>query len=279
MTWKEGVAGMSAGTLSTLFMHPLDLIKIRSQLGLPPPITPYSIILNHGPCALYRGLSPNLVGGGVAWGLYFWFYDALKNILAKDTLAGADVGNFVAAGMAGAGSMVISNPIWVVKTRMCQHIDSPYGVFASIRTIYYKQSFYPSPSRPPKSAASFKTPTFAGSLKYFYRGITPGLFGVVQGALQMTFYERIKRELHPSTSTGFILASATSKIMSIALTYPYQVVRSRMQADPKVTLRSVLSQVVRDRAYYRGMLPATIRVLPGTAITFLTYETILGYLK
>lgn len=265
-SWREGIAGMSAGGLSTLCMHPLDLIKIRSQLGLPSPITPYSIIINHGLSALYRGLSANLVGGATSWGLYFWLYESLK----RQSFRG-DAGNFVAAGLAGASSMIITNPIWVVKTRMCQNIDSPYGLTDTIRAIYYNKSFYPS-SKP-------KPIITEGSVKYFYRGIVPGLFGVIQGALQMTFYERLKKEFQPNSASGFILASAASKIMAIALSYPYQVVRSRMQADPRHTLRTILQGVIREKAYYRGILPATIRVLPSTAITFLTYETILHFFR
>lgn len=260
---------MSAGAISTLCLHPLDLIKIRHHLGLPSPITPYSIILNHGPRALYRGLSANLIGGATAWGLYFWLYEKGKRSIFNLTDGGM-LGNFGAAGVAGTVSMIITNPIWVVKTRMCQNIDSPFGLKDTIRAIYYNQT--------PKFKVTLINNN-SGSVRYFYRGIVPGVFGVVQGALQMSFYERIKRELQPQNASGYILASATSKVLAILLTYPYQVVRSRMQADTSNTLPSILRGVVKERAYYRGIIPATIRVLPGTAITFLCYETILYYLK
>ena len=99
------MAGFGAGTVATLVMHPLDLVKVRFQLAETPsrPATPaasstsgaagnavagpstakkpplgravyYALsdaVKTDGWKGLYRGLVPNLVGGASSWGLYF----------------------------------------------------------------------------------------------------------------------------------------------------------------------------------------------------------------
>jgi solute carrier family 25 folate transporter 32 len=64
------------------------------------------------------------------------------------------------------------------------------------------------------------------------RGLVASLFGVSQGALQFMLYEELKyaideRGVH-NDATIFAAASA-SKMFSVLGTYPYQVVRTRMQ--------------------------------------------------
>ena len=91
----HAVAGFGAGTVATLVMHPLDLVKVRFQLSTDPyaaagqagssSTTPRRIprlgtavyralddtVRQDGWRGLYRGLVPNLVGGASSWGLYF----------------------------------------------------------------------------------------------------------------------------------------------------------------------------------------------------------------
>jgi len=60
-------------------MHPLDLVKVRFQLGEVQHKrfgrALYDVLADavraDGWRGLYRGLGPNLVGGAGSWGLYF----------------------------------------------------------------------------------------------------------------------------------------------------------------------------------------------------------------
>ena len=83
-----------------------------------------------------------------------------------------------------------------------------------------------------------------------------------------------------------------SKTFALIITYPYQVIRSRLQAhDGKTTYssaRDVISKTLHIEGFqglYKGYLPfqiiltpslvaSVIRVLPGTIITFVVYENI-----
>lgn len=98
--YEHLLAGISGGAISTLILHPLDLMKIRFagkrvclfELYYSPcfvfwilvcdgrtTIPQYSsltnafytIIKQEGVKGLYRGVAPNVWGSGSAWGCYF----------------------------------------------------------------------------------------------------------------------------------------------------------------------------------------------------------------
>ena len=109
----HSVSALLAGVAATTVTHPLDLVKARFQVqhvqrgtdtvryrsvrqafGL--------IVREEGWRGLYRGLAPNVIGNGAAWGIYMFWYQTLKK------LAGGNVdGSFVLAGMAGAGTALV----------------------------------------------------------------------------------------------------------------------------------------------------------------------------
>ena len=124
-------------------------------------------------------------------------------------------------------------------------------------------------------------------LRGFYRGLLPSLFGVGHGAIQFMIYEELKilratngdLESRQLNSLDYISLSGLSKAVASAATYPYQVVRSRLQTyEAHRTYRGafdVMSQISRNegpRGFYKGLMPNTLRILPSTCVTFLVYE-------
>ena len=97
----ESVAGFSAGVVSCLAAHPLDLLKNRLQLNTKTRSRPgdsFRILRNvirdeGGVKALYRGLWPNLLGNSLGWGLYFLFYGNLKELLQSRRQKGEHLGS------------------------------------------------------------------------------------------------------------------------------------------------------------------------------------------
>ena len=100
---RHMVAGISGGVVSTLLLHPLDLLKIRSDTaGAGPGLVANiiiiisrfavddgragcarysnirnamtSIVRSEGLRGLYRGVTPNVLTAGSSWGSYFLFY-------------------------------------------------------------------------------------------------------------------------------------------------------------------------------------------------------------
>ena len=86
-------------------------------------------------------------------------------------------------------------------------------------------------------------------------------------------------------SLNFLLLSGISKIFAGGLTYPYQVVRARLQMyDAEKTYesaRDVVAQIWKHegwRGFYKGLGPNLLRVMPSTWVTFLVYEKTKLYL-
>ncbi|MEE6463359.1 hypothetical protein FKM82_005881 [Ascaphus truei] len=231
--YENLVAGLSGGVLSTLVLHPLDLVKIRFAVSDGLDLRPkYNGILHclvtvwqrEGLRGLYQGVTPNMWGAGASWGLYFFFYSAIKaykkegrteNLSATEHL-------FSAAG-AGALTLCLTNPIWVTKTRLVLQYDAGAdpskrqyrGMFDALAKIYRNEG-----------------------IPGLYKGFVPGLLGTSHGALQFMAYEELKMDYNkhlnrPSdtklNTLEYIAMAALSKIFAVVATYPYQVVRARLQ--------------------------------------------------
>ncbi|KAM5462905.1 mitochondrial FAD carrier protein flx1 [Microsporum audouinii] len=300
----ETIAGFTAGVCSTLVVHPLDIVKTRlqvdrfssSRIGSSLRII-RDISLNEGGIqAFYRGLTPNLVGNSVSWGLYFLWYGKIKELLSVARGAGDGAGRlssldyFLASGTSGVLTTILTNPIWVIKTRMLStgaHVPGAYpSMISGLRQIY-------------------RTEGFSG----FYQGLVPAMFGVSHGALQFMAYEELKRYrtrmTQPSSPDGltnptdtppaqlkalsnidYLVLSGLSKIFAGCATYPYQVLRARLQTyDARGTYKGVRDAFVQTlrteglAGFYKGLGPNLVRVLPSTWVTFLVYENARIYLR
>ncbi|KAL8841537.1 MAG: hypothetical protein Q9176_003158 [Flavoplaca citrina] len=127
----------------------------------------------------------------------------------------------------------------------------------------------------------------AEGVQGFYRGLLPSLFGVSHGALQFMAYEQFKRyrasqlegESKRLSTVDYLWLSGASKAFAGSVTYPYQVVRSRLQMYEAKQIyrgaRDAMSLIWKQegiRGFYKGLGPNLVRVLPSTWITFLVYE-------
>ncbi|KKK22042.1 mitochondrial folate carrier protein [Aspergillus rambellii] len=236
----ETVAGFTAGIVSTLCLHPLDLIKTRLQVDRSPSSSRVGgslrvirqIFHNEGGlAAFYRGLTPNIIGNSSSWALYFLCYSNIKDAIRDlrghpdHHLTSSDY--FIASGSAGILTSILTNPIWVLKTRMLSTGSNTPGAYTSFTT---------------GAAQILRSEGIPG----FYRGLLPSLFGVSHGALQFMAYEKLKLQFqlfrrHHSAAAAvtpgeqkqsrqlgnldFFITSSISKIFAGSITYPYQVLR------------------------------------------------------
>lgn len=186
----------------------------------------------------------------------------------------------------GLLTAVLTNPIWVIKTRMLSTGSRTPGAYSSFTT---------------GARQILRTEGVAG----FYRGLLPALFGVSHGALQFMAYEQMKiyrSKMAVSTTAtpgksstatkrtlgnlDFFVISSLSKIFAGCVTYPYQVLRSRLQTyDAHLVYRGAGDAVAKIWAreglagFYKGLGPNLFRVLPSTWVTFLVYENTKVYLS
>ncbi|CAK7269714.1 mitochondrial FAD carrier protein flx1 [Sporothrix epigloea] len=282
----EAVAGLTAGSAATLVVHPLDIVKTRMQiysrkdaagatLARPSTASVVRSLLDQPKplAALYRGLAPNLLGNGTSWAVFFFFKSRMEHLLshvAGPSLTPAHY--FAASGLAGIFVQVITNPLWVLKTRMLssdRHAAGAYpNMWAGARHILREEG-----------------------VGGFYRGLGVSLVGVSHGAVQFAVYEPLKRFViakndGKSSNETTLIASSVAKFVAGAVTYPYQVVRSRLQnynADARFGrgITGVSRQLWQEdgaRGFYRGVVPSVVRVMPATWVTFLVYENVKHYL-
>ena len=99
---------------------------------------------------------------------------------------------------------------------------------------------------------------------------------MVYEKLKISRRRRLQGDLR---SSDFLILSGLAKIFAGSITYPYQVVRARLQMydSGKIYLgaRDVMVKVWREegmKGFYKGLAPNLLRVLPSTWVTFLVYE-------
>uniref|UniRef100_A0A2K5PSM3 Solute carrier family 25 member 32 n=1 Tax=Cebus imitator TaxID=2715852 RepID=A0A2K5PSM3_CEBIM len=120
--YENLVAGVSGGVLSNLALHPLDLVKIRFAVSDGLELRPkYKGILHclttiwklDGLRGLYQGVTPNVWGAGLSWGLYFFFYNAIKSYKTEGRAERLEATEYlVSAAEAGICSWAVWNVTW-----------------------------------------------------------------------------------------------------------------------------------------------------------------------
>jgi solute carrier family 25 (mitochondrial folate transporter), member 32 len=317
------VAGVMGGVVSTTLLLPLDVVKVRLQVSEHTKDTPHtrrlgairvfsSIVKHEGIAGVYQGWSPAVIGSAVSWGGYFFLYEGFKNQLkaAKVERGQAPVlnsmDNFTMAIGSGACMVLLTNPVWLIKTRMQLQLKKsahviegsaqPYkGMIDAARTIVREEGFWA-----------------------LYKGTVPAMALTSHGGVQFVAYEFLKKHFHTvrpkstyernkdvsvwerlELSLGFLTMGAVSKIIASTVTYPLQVLKARLQqrADAleitpdgnvravKRNYQGVLNSVRKMwkqeglAGFFRGCIPNAIRVAPGSAITFLVYESVMDALS
>eukprot|EP00095_Tigriopus_kingsejongensis_P007993 maker-scaffold269_size230758-snap-gene-0.27 protein:Tk07993 transcript:maker-scaffold269_size230758-snap-gene-0.27-mRNA-1 annotation:"GI19815" len=286
--YEHLLAGISGGVVSTLVLHPLDLLKIRfavddghSAAQQRPQYTSLrhaftSIFQQEGVRGLYRGVTPNVAGAGTAWGFYFLFYNSIKTEFQQGNPRNqlSPGLHMMAAAQAGVLTLAMTNPIWVVKTRLCLQYDAG-GPLRPDPSQTYKGMF----------DGLYKIAKYEG-FRGLYKGFVPGLWGVSHGAIQFMAYEELKssynlyKEQPIDSKLGtheYLFFAALSKLFAAITTYPYQVVRARLQDRQSIYKGAIdcVRQILRYEGVlglYKGLTPYLVHVLPNICMVLLIYE-------
>ncbi|KAI4357773.1 hypothetical protein L6164_001700 [Bauhinia variegata] len=286
---RNAGAGAAAGAMAATFVCPLDVIKTRLQVhGLPNGkkgsviITSLQhIIRTEGIRGMYRGLTPTIIALLPNWAVYFTVYEQIKGLLrSHDGCDQLTTGrNMIAAASAGAATAMSTNPLWVVKTRL-----QTQGM--RINVVPYKSIL-----------SALTRITREEGLRGLYSGILPSLAGVSHVAIQFPAYEKIKSYMAKKENTtvdklspgDVAVASSISKITASVMTYPHEVIRSRLQEQGHAKSSGVQYAGVVDcikkvyqkegiRGFYRGCATNLLRTTPSAVITFTSYEMIHRFL-
>ncbi|WJX57798.1 Nicotinamide adenine dinucleotide transporter 2, mitochondrial [Trifolium repens] len=282
-------AGAAAGAIAATFVCPLDVIKTRLQVHGLPPVQKGSVIvtsLQHivrteGFRGMYRGLSPTILALLPNWAVYFTCYEQIKGLLRSHEGCNelTTIENIIAAAGAGAATAISTNPLWVVKTRLQTQGMRP-------NVVPYKSVL-----------SALRRITHEEGLRGLYSGIVPSLAGVSHVAIQFPTYEKIKLYMAKKDNTtvdklspgNVAIASSISKVTASVMTYPHEVIRSRLQEQGQAKSSGVHYAGVIDctkkvfqkegiPGFYRGCATNLLRTTPSAVITFTSYEMIHRFL-
>lgn len=292
--------------MTAVALHPLDIVKTRFQVsdGLDKSFPVYrntwnalqTISRKEGIKGFYAGITPALVAGGISWGLYFFFYSHAKEfygrIYRKELTLSLQLAS---ATQAGVITSLITHPLWLVKTRLQLQVPLAPGVLSPLPP--YRHVFH-----------AVQSIWREEGPKGFTRGLGPSLLLVSHGVIQMIAYEALRKNAIQWRSakqnnnnskesqdgqilkgTDFAILGGASKTLAVLSTYPFQVVRSRLQIRPDIggrlrytsTWKAVRAVYKHEgwRGFYKGFVPHIVRVAPSASITFFVFEAVLKLLK
>ncbi|PVU95781.1 hypothetical protein BB559_002605 [Furculomyces boomerangus] len=267
-------AGAAAGIMEHAVMYPFDSIKTRMQVVESNKQLLYSglvqsfkhVTTSEGARALWRGISSMIAGAGPAHAVYFAAYEQ-----AKHYLSGGDDKkiNPLAAGLAGGIGTIVSdmlmNPFDVIKQRMQVEGAKYKTIINCTRSILKTEGF---------TALYVSYPTTL-------------LMNLPLQSIQFGLYDVFKKTLNPDHSYSpltHVTSGALSGAIAAAVTTPIDCAKTLLQtrglsSDIKIRTVSgviepfkIIIKLYGFKGLFRGILPRVISFMPGTAISWTTYE-------
>ncbi|KAG2348871.1 peroxisomal membrane protein PMP47B [Suillus weaverae] len=298
----HSLAGAAGGIIAMSATYPLIVLSTRAAVNAQHDSKSVSrhlleIIKREGIVGLYSGLSPSLFGIAVTNGVYYYFYERSRGIILNSrqgSKALTMLESMLAGVIAGSATTIISNPIWVVQTSQAVRVE-------------------PSPSEPSNSRAVLRRPSVLqtiqaiiakGGLNGFFRGLGPALVLVINPVLQYTVFEQLKNFLIKrrtlklkARSSGdavavlsdwdFFVLGALSKLVATGSTYPYIVLKSRLQAGQayaeqyKSSLDGLATILKEEgiQGLYKGVGSKLLQSVLAAAILFAVQRRIYEFTK
>ncbi|KAK6052512.1 hypothetical protein COOONC_09981 [Cooperia oncophora] len=211
-----------------------------------------------------------MVGAALSWGLYMEWYHKIKAVLPIRS-PNENLDNFLIGFAAGAAVMCVTNPIWVTKTRLCLQYETGAakkysGMVDCLRKIYLEEGV---------------------------RGLYRDYLAQCTVHFKFMIYNRMKAwrcernglvKDSQLGQTDYLMFSAISKVIATTATFPYQVLRTRMQdhnVEARGVWRTTTDTLSREgvRGLYKGCLMANLRQLPAAVVTFVTYENVRRFVR
>ena len=305
--WKHLTAGCFSGVAASFVTTPLDVVKTRLQ-NQRIPLTPaqsnlipflfngafitnndprnfipatkyhgtvpsiYRIWRAEGLRGLYKGLYTTIIGYFPSLGIYFGIYGRSKQFYTHYFPNNPAIAHLVSAVTASVFSTTLTNPLWVVRTRMMLKESNDWiGTWPALKKLWRREG-----------------------IRGLYSGLGPSLLGVTHVAINFPIYEKLKTWQHERNQSDkltlmqILECSIIAKICATLTTYPHEVLRTRIQNQrvyhPDYVYYGVIGTAKRMwkqegiRSFYRGLPTTILRVVPANSITFITYEGVLALL-
>ncbi|KAK5795565.1 peroxisomal nicotinamide adenine dinucleotide carrier-like [Gossypium arboreum] len=312
----NGLAGAGGGIIAQIITYPLQTVNARQQterdlkrekrkVGTIEQMC--QVAKQEGWERLYGGLTPSLVGTAASQGVYYYFYQIFRNKAEtaalqsqKKGIGDGSVGmlsSLVVAALSGCVNVLLTNPIWVVVTRMQTHTKiSKKDHSNRLATTSPEETALPviEPLSYGTNHVIQEVYDEAGLLG-FWKGVFPTLIMVSNPSIQFMLYETMLKKLKKRralskqgnngvTALEIFLLGALAKLGATVVTYPLLVVKSRLQAKQvttgdkrhhyKGTLDAILKMIRYEgfAGFYKGMNTKIIQSVLAAAVLFMVKE-------
>lgn len=292
------LSGGVAGTVSSTITNPLEVIKAQLQSSNTakgefitgrghPLVVAKQIMKKDGITGFFRGLPPTLVGIIPGRSAYFYAYERTKEWLDPLFPEGTPINAVISGLSAGIVGNTLTNPVWMIRTRMQILPDASAGQRAYAG---YGDAI----------ASIWKNEGLGG----FYKGLAASYWGCSEGALQFLMYEQFKtrllrRENERRAKQGlpptqelpkatYFWSAATAKLFAAIAVYPHEVARTRIREQARdgvyryTGMWKTLSIIAKEegtRGLYSGLGVHLLKVVPNSAFMFLTYEMVRSWIS
>ncbi|KAI8343384.1 mitochondrial carrier domain-containing protein [Chlamydoabsidia padenii] len=233
----------------------------------------FKILAKEGCKGLYSGLGSGIFGIAITNGVYYYCYEAVKAVFisAKPNQPMSTGESMLAGAMAGSAVVLATHPIWTVNTRLT--------VRKGVET------------EKNQTALTIATDIFQKEgISGLYAGVGAALALVINPIIQYSVFEHIKTKIVKVRALGnfdFFLLGAFSKLVATGVSYPYLVVKSRMQISQKEDERynSVLDGLRRIiaaegvKGLYGGLQSKIIQSVLTAAFLFMAKEVLFDWSK
>ncbi|CAO3675929.1 unnamed protein product [Rhizopus stolonifer] len=231
----------------------------------------FKILAKEGPKGLYSGLSSGVFGIAVTNGVYYYCYEAVKAIFEKTKGKGKPMStseSMISGALAGCAVVLATHPIWTVNTRLTVRKgaeEKKSNALSEGLSILKKEG-----------------------LSGLYAGVGAALVLVINPIIQYTVFEQAKNKLSKVKRLGnldFFLLGAFSKLCATAITYPYIVIKSRMQVSQQgdEKYQSILDgfkKIVASEGVpglYKGISSKIVQSVLSAAFLFLAKEVLFDW--
>ncbi|CAI7659320.1 unnamed protein product [Penicillium pancosmium] len=290
----HALAGAGGGILSMVLTYPLITLSTRAQVESKRAHSTAldavrRIVQREGIAGLYSGLESALFGISVTNFVYYYWYEWTRSTFEKAAITAGrakkltTIESMIAGAIAGSATVLITNPIWVINTRMTAR-----------KSESEEQGL---PGAPKKAKAS----TFNTLMqllreegpKALFAGVLPALVLVINPILQYTIFEQLKnmveRRRRMTPKDAFYLG-ALGKILATSITYPYITIKSRAHVaskdGPKESLNGSLKRIINEEGWkglYKGIGPKVTQSAITAAFLFafkdVLYDTMVSMRK
>ncbi|KAJ1927009.1 hypothetical protein IWQ60_003305 [Tieghemiomyces parasiticus] len=292
----HALAGAGGGIVSMLLTYPLITVSSRLQVERKKETSARGqqssaaairdIVEAEGVRGLFSGVESAVFGNAVTNGVYYFFFESIKTYLqhrsARKSMSTAE--SMLAGAIAGAAVVLTTNPIWVVNMRQTtkkESLDDDAGPAAATAARTKDLGFL---------RMVLKIVREDG-IQALWQGTGPALILVANPIIQYTVFERLRARLQRGGrnlgNLDFFLLGALSKLVATSVTYPYIVVKSRMQLrqsrDENQRYHSIfdgLRKIVRQEGIeglYKGIEFKLVQSVLTSAFLFMAKEQFYRY--